>query len=201
MSWAHEVSLPLNFRKCKVIDFVTKRNLSFPSVLLSDSTYLNSVSSLSLLGVVFSSDLKWNLHVDSIVKKASQRLFILRNLRRSGCSLSLMSQCYFAFIRSVLLFAFPCFCNLPSYLFSNLKRVEKRAFRIMGCEGNSPTPLSTVTANVCTKLFTSICRADEHPLREMFAPGSNRFTRSCSFIRPPRSKTVRFKESFIRYAK
>ena len=201
VSWSHSSSLPLNFSKCCVIDFVTKKDFSLTSVSLSDGTCLRSVSSLSFLGVIFSRDLKWTLHVDAIVKKASQRLFILRNLRRANCPLPLMSQCYFAFIRSVLLFAFPTFCNIPTYLFSKLRRVEKRACRIMGCDSNTFPPLSSAAEKVCTKLFNSVLYSEEHPLREMFVSGSDRSTRSKSIIRPPRSKTVRFKSSFIRFSK
>ena len=135
VTWPENVNLmPSNFLKCRVIDFVTKKNFYLPHVYLRDGTLLNSVSSMTFLGVTFTSDMKWSSHVNKTVTRASQRLFILRNLRRSGCSLSLMLKCYYSFIRSLLLYGFPSFCNIPDCLLVKLKRVEKRALRIMGCD-------------------------------------------------------------------
>ncbi|MEL7309703.1 MAG: reverse transcriptase domain-containing protein, partial [Pseudomonadota bacterium] len=182
VSWSQSACLPLNYLKCQVVDFVTKKNLSLSTVTLTDGTLLRNVPSLSLLGVVFNCDLKWNLHVDNLVKRASQRLFILRNLRRSGCPLSVMLKCYFAFIRSVISYAFPCFCNMPSYLFSKLKRVEKRALRIMGCNSQFPPCFMTFCDELCTKLFTSVVQCEDHPLREMFSPAGSRLTRGGRMI-------------------
>ena len=78
-------------------------------VLLDDGSVLPSVPSLRFLGVIFSCDLKWNLHFEAIIKKASKRMSILRNLRRAGCPQNLMFSSYVAFIRSLILFGFPVF--------------------------------------------------------------------------------------------
>jgi hypothetical protein len=78
------------------------------------------VSTLSFLGVTFSSDLKWNFHFESAVRKACKRIFIIRNLCRSGCPADLVFKCYTAFIRSVFLFGFPCVCNAPAYLLQKI---------------------------------------------------------------------------------
>ena len=45
---------------------------------------IDRVSSCKLLRVIFSDDLSWNEHCDSIHKKATKRLFVLRTLRRNG---------------------------------------------------------------------------------------------------------------------
>ena len=79
-------------------------NLHLADICLPDASFLNNVSSLRLLGVIFSSDVSWNLHVESIVLKATKRLYIMYNLRRSGCPAGLMYKSYVAFIRSLLLF-------------------------------------------------------------------------------------------------
>ena len=200
VSWSESVNLPLNFLKCRVMDFVTKKNLCLPHVSLRDGTFLNCVSSLSFLGVIFTSDMKWNSHVDMIVTRACQRLFILRNLRRSGCSLSLMLKCYYSFIRSVLLYGFPSFCNIPDCLLVKLKRVEKRALRIMGCDPQVSC-IADAADSICTKLFKSLVQNDDHLLRGIFSVRNSRFTRSSKFVRPPFAKTKRFSESFIRYGR
>ena len=42
------------------------------------------VKRAKLLGVILSDDLTWNMHVDSIVKKAAKRVYMLYQLKRAG---------------------------------------------------------------------------------------------------------------------
>ena len=42
------------------------------------------VKHAKLLGVELSDDLTWNMHVDSIVKKAAKRVYMLYQLKRAG---------------------------------------------------------------------------------------------------------------------
>ena len=48
------------------------------------SIYL--VTSAKILGLNISNDLKWNCHIDFIIKKAKKRLYGLSQLKRSGLS-------------------------------------------------------------------------------------------------------------------
>ena len=52
-----------------------------PLVPLSD---FQNVRSLKILGVLFNEKLAWCDHVNFVVKTASQRLYILRILKRTG---------------------------------------------------------------------------------------------------------------------
>ena len=56
------------------------KDSTFNPILLNGKP-LEEVTSATLLGLNISSDLKWNAHV--LVKKASCRLFFLRQLKRS----------------------------------------------------------------------------------------------------------------------
>ena len=46
-----------------------------------NSKELECVHEAKMLGVIFSVDLKWNAHVDEIVKKVNKRLYFLRQLK------------------------------------------------------------------------------------------------------------------------
>ena len=124
--WSASVALPINFLKCNVLNIVTKKSLSLSDIVLTDGNTLDVVQCLSFLGVTLSNDMKWNAHINKIVKKASKRMFILYNLKRSGCSDQLMFLSYCIYIRSVLLYAFPAWCNVPSSLTWKLRVVERR---------------------------------------------------------------------------
>ncbi|KAL0195166.1 hypothetical protein M9458_008738, partial [Cirrhinus mrigala] len=61
-----------------------------------------AVDSFKFLGTNISQDLKWDIHIDSIVKKAQQRLYFLRQLKKLNLPQALMTQFYSAVIESVL---------------------------------------------------------------------------------------------------
>jgi hypothetical protein len=44
------------------------------------------VESEKILGLVVQNNLKWNQHVDNIVKKSSKRLYMLRLLKRANAA-------------------------------------------------------------------------------------------------------------------
>ena len=110
--------------------------------------------------------MKWNRHFDKIVKKASKRMYIFHNLVRSGCPTDLLVQAYLSYVRSILLYAFPTFCNAPDYLQSRFLRIERRISRLI-CA--TPSQDLLVAADVmCSRLFTAIECNPNHPLRRLF---------------------------------
>ena len=73
----------LNEAKCKELRIsFTNNNSTFNPILLNGKP-LEEVTSAKLLGLNISNDLKWNVHVLELVKKASCRLYFLRQLKRS----------------------------------------------------------------------------------------------------------------------
>lgn len=203
VSWSSSVSLPINDSKCFTLDIVTKNGLSLSPVRVDSCDILNQVTSFSYLGVIFSSNMKWNDHINFVVKKASRRIFIIRNLRRAGCDPNTMFMCYVAFIRSVLLYAFPCFCNATDYVLNNLLRVERRVLKIIGTNLERDVDILQTADHSCRKLFKRIVESDVHPLRELFSlrPSCNYSIRRKCHLFPPRAKTRRFQKSFIKFCK
>ena len=62
---------------------------SYPPIVINGQT-VDIVDHVKLLGVTISNDLKWNLHVDAICKKASKRLYALRLLKRNTLPVSVL---------------------------------------------------------------------------------------------------------------
>ena len=176
---------------------VTKKSLVLKSLMTLNKVNINTVNSVRLLGVTFSSSLSWNEHFSLVMKRSLKRFFILRNLKRARCSSDLLYKCYVAFIRSIMLYAIPCICNAPKYLFENFLRVERRASRYFS--DLQFTSFTTVADQVCEKLFRSIVLNEDHPLRSMFLTRPTTRRNSCP-VRAPFASTKRFSNSFIRYA-
>ena len=67
-----------------------------------DGTVVERVVSFKFLGVHITDKLNWSTHTDSIVKKAKQRLFNLRRLKKFGLSPKALTNFYRCTIESIL---------------------------------------------------------------------------------------------------
>ncbi len=80
--WCGLNNMKLNMLKIveMIVDF--RRNpLALPPLTIMNSTVI-AVESFRFLGTTISQDLKWDNHIEFIVKKALQRLYILCQLRK-----------------------------------------------------------------------------------------------------------------------
>ncbi|KAL0165593.1 hypothetical protein M9458_037437, partial [Cirrhinus mrigala] len=100
--WCSHNNLELNTLKTveMTVDFRRKPPALPPLTIMNSTVAL--VDSFKFLGTNISQDLKWDIHIDSIVKKAQQRLYFLRQLKKFNLPQALMTQFYSAVIESVL---------------------------------------------------------------------------------------------------
>ncbi|XP_033095982.1 keratin, type II cytoskeletal I-like [Anneissia japonica] len=102
------------------------------SIHLSNNR-LTVANNVKLLGVVLSSDLKWENHVDLMVKKANRKLFTLRKLKEAGFNNNELLTVYMGYIRPILEYAAPLWSGgLTVYQETSLERVQKRR-QVYGC--------------------------------------------------------------------
>ncbi len=80
--WCSDNNLSLNVEKTKeiVVDFRRVHSLHAP--LTINGTTVERVSSTKFLGVHITEDLSWTNNTAALAKKAQQRLYFLRKLRR-----------------------------------------------------------------------------------------------------------------------
>ncbi len=100
--WCSLNNLELNTLKTveMIVDF--RRNPpALPPLTIMNST-VTAVESFRFLGTTISQDLKWDNHIVSIVRKAQQRLYFLRQLRKFNLPQELLKQFYSTIIESVL---------------------------------------------------------------------------------------------------
>ena len=65
------------------------------------------VEYVKLSGVTLSNDLTWNRHVDTMVQKASKRIFMLYQLKRAGIRQADMVTIYLTVVRLIVEYACP----------------------------------------------------------------------------------------------
>ncbi len=131
--WCSLNNLELNTLKTveMIVDF--RRNPpALPPLTIMNST-VTAVESFRFLGTTISQDLKWDIHIDSIVRKAQQRLYFLRQLRKFNLPQELLKQFYSAIIESVLCTSITVwFSSATKSDLRRLRRVVRTAERIVG---------------------------------------------------------------------
>ena len=142
-----------------------KRNEPNFSPISINESQIERADKLSILGLTVTKDLKWNDHVEKIVNKASQRIYLLKQLRRFGLDAGDLKCFYVASIRSILGYSCQVFhYGLPQYLSDVIERIQKRALRIIypqlsyqdALDMLELQTLSTRRGDLCKKLFNSI---------------------------------------------
>ena len=122
----------LNTRKCKeILICFWKKKPNFQQLTVNNYP-VEHVNSAKLLGVMLSSDLKWNEHVAYIVKKFSRRLYMLRLLKRANADKKTLITVYRTCIRPILEYCNQIWhFNIPEYLSNDIERIQRRALKII----------------------------------------------------------------------
>ena len=110
-------NMRLNEKKCKdMVISVLKYQPTVMTPIQLNGIVIDRVSSYKLLGVIISNDLSWNENCDSIHRKATKRLFVLRTLKRVGLGTNDLVLVYSSIIRSIVEYASPVWDAIPLYL-------------------------------------------------------------------------------------
>ena len=111
-----------------LIDFSRNQGHVVPYINM-DGAVIQCSDKARILGVTFSSDLNWNVHVDNIISKAGKRIYMLYQLR-AGIDQGDLLRTYVSVIRPVVEYACPVWStNLPKYWSDSIETVQKRALK------------------------------------------------------------------------
>ena len=188
LQWAQRVGLKINLNKSKCLCICTT-----PSTVCPTLADISQVKNLKLLGVIFTEDLKWKLHIQSTAKNASRRLYALRILR-SLLPRAELKLIYHGLIRSVLEYCSPVFVGLFAKDESVLASVQKRAHRIIcgpTCNCNDFPSLKLRRCAASVKVINA-CSNPDHILHDQCP----RKSLSQRFIMPPCSTQRRLLSFF-----
>ena len=198
----------LNETKCKELRIsFAKFKPAFAPIRINDKD-IEVVTSVKLLGLNISNDLKWNTHIYEIVRKVSTRLYFLKQLKRAGLATKEMLLFYLSCVRPVTEYACHVFHNsLTKYLSDYLEKLQKRALGIIFphipyCDALEQAGLDSLYSRRDTltkKLFNDIVQNTSHKLHVLL-PEENRSSmnlRRKNMFNYPVCKTNRFQNSFI----
>uniref|UniRef100_A0A3B3H7K8 Reverse transcriptase domain-containing protein n=1 Tax=Oryzias latipes TaxID=8090 RepID=A0A3B3H7K8_ORYLA len=189
-SWCRDNNLCINGKKTKemIVDFRKDRCPPPPIHIGGDAVEV--VSSFRYLGVHISSDLTWSTNTSCLVKKAHQRLYFLRRLKRAGMGIPVLTSFYRCVVESVMTSCITVWhgsCSAAER--KALQRVTKAAQRTVGCSLPSTTDIYTTR---CRKRASRILKDPTHPSHPLFSllPSGRR-------LRSIKSRTTRLRNSFF----
>ena len=94
--------------------------------------FVERAKSARVLGLIIQDNMKWNEHVNNIVKKAGKRLYMLRILKRPNANIETLLAVYTTVIGPVFEYASQVWhFNIPNYLCEEIEVVQKRVLRII----------------------------------------------------------------------
>ncbi len=147
--WCQENHLSLNIDKTKELVVDYRRQSREHTLITIDKTPVEWVSSFKFLGVHITEDLTWSAHTDAVLKKAHQRLFFLRRLRKFGTSPRILRSFYTCTVESILTGCITAwFGNSTAGNRRALQRVVRTARHIVG--GELPS-LQDIYTRRCTR--------------------------------------------------
>ena len=92
-TWSRSSGLPLNPSKCHVMNVITKSSLTVNDVFDSDGVVIPSTTSMKILGVTLTENLRWDAHLEDITKKSPQTTLHHPKSQKSRYGLHLLTPC------------------------------------------------------------------------------------------------------------
>lgn len=132
-NWFYNNKLLVNAEKTKLMVFksnICYNNNNVQKIVLN-STSINYTKQYKYLGLIISVDLKWNSHIDKIIKKICPYVGVFRKLSKI-CS----TQLYYSFIHSHLAHLTPIWCTVSLTMLNKLAVLQNKSIRLILNEGS-----------------------------------------------------------------
>ena len=147
--WATENHMNLNPAKCMFMDITfVKEPPVLPPLRLCGQD-LQSMEVVKILGIKITNNLRWDVHISDVTKRASGRLFMLCMLKCHGLCVKDLVPVYVGFIRPLLEYAVPVWHpGLTEKQHYVLERIQRRVCRIMPGSTYSHHKEALITCNI-----------------------------------------------------
>ena len=94
--------MKINYHKTKLMLFNPCWSVDFMPEMELGNQQLELVEQMRLLGVIIQSDLKWGSNTEDIVKRASNKLWVIRRLKSLGANTDELLDMYIKQCHSIL---------------------------------------------------------------------------------------------------
>ena len=190
------------FNACTSIDFLPSFNLCGAEIEL--------VEEMKLLGLIITSDLKFEKNTEFIVQKAFKRIWMLKRLKNLGASTEQLLDVYEKQIRCVLELAVPVWhSSLVQADRLSIERVQKAALQVIlgadytsyrtACMETNFLTLEERRKNLCTKFARKSAKNTKHKKWFKVNTKVSRTRRQQPTFCPVVYRTTRFKNSPLSY--
>ena len=130
--YARDNEMKINYNKTKVMVFNPCRIVDFMPELKFGADQLELVEEMRLLGVIVQSDMKWTSNTESIVKRASNKLWVIRRLKGLGAQTDELVDIFIKQCRSILELAVPAWHGAITMTErQDIERVQKMGLHII----------------------------------------------------------------------
>jgi hypothetical protein len=129
-AWGKKWGLKFNESKCQVISVIS----SIPKFVYQyklSGINLSRVDEVIDLGINISHNLKWNVHVNTIIKKAFSRLWLILRTVGFDSPAKIKQTLYLTLVRSILEFGSTVWSPTSKELLSLLESVQRKATHII----------------------------------------------------------------------
>ncbi len=187
--WCQENHLSLNIKtKELVVDFRRQSREHTPITI--DKTPVERVNSFKFLGVHITEDLTWSAHTDAVLKKAHQRIFFLRRLRKFGMSPSILRSFYTCTVESILTGCITTWFGNSTA--GNRKALQRVVWTVRHIVGGELPSLQDIYTRRCIRKARRIIKDSSHPSHTLLSllPSGRR-------LHSIRSCTSRLRDSFF----
>ncbi|XP_071326651.1 uncharacterized protein [Trachinotus anak] len=190
VTWCRQNNLELNALKTveMIVDF--RKSPAPPTPITLCDSPVATVEHFRFLGTTITQDLKWELNISSLIKKAQQRMYFLRQLKKFNLPRTMMVNFYTSIIESILTSSITIWYAAATERDNNrLQRIIHSAEKVIGC--NLPS-LQDLYASRTLRRAGKIVADSSHPGHKLFEtlPSGRR-------LRSFRTKTSRHKNSFF----
>ncbi|XP_062916365.1 uncharacterized protein LOC134352807 [Mobula hypostoma] len=190
VAWCEDNNLSLNISKTKelVVDFRGSSELHDPIYI--GGAQVEQVKRFKFLGVNITNDLTWSNRAEFTAKKAHQRLYSLRKLKKFGLSPKTLTNFYRCTVESILLGCITTwYGNCPVQDRKKLQKIVNTVQHIT--QTNLPSLDSLYTAR-CRSSAARIIKDTTHPANRLFIPLPSRRR-----LRSLKTRMARFGNSFF----
>uniref|UniRef100_A0AAX7UN09 Alkylated DNA repair protein AlkB homologue 8 N-terminal domain-containing protein n=1 Tax=Astatotilapia calliptera TaxID=8154 RepID=A0AAX7UN09_ASTCA len=172
-----------------IVDFSTKQERNYQTPVINECP-VERVDSFKYLGVHITQDLSWSCHINTVVKKARQRLYHLRRLRDFQLPCKVLRNFYSCTIESILAGnILTWFGNSTMQDRRALQRVVRSAERTIRSE---LPDLHSIYSRRCWTKARKMVKDLSHPNNRLFS-----LLRSGKRFRSLKTNTERLRRSFF----